>query len=155
MRKSSGRAAGGIHEVKSTQPRRHFGARIAQLIAMAGLFALAACQDAVAPDKEKSAIPDAPVFAQNSQTALQMLGASLPASTDMFVAAVTDIGAKTAIQNYLKTLQNDLANNRTAAVKTDVATARAAIAAAPAAYSADLGAASVALDQIDLALASK
>jgi hypothetical protein len=155
MRQSPQRTDGELPSKKPARRKFHFRSRIAKLIATAGLFTSWSCQDAVGPEKEATAVPDAPVFGQNSQTALQMLGATLPASTDMFVAAVTDPAAKLALQNYLKILQNDLANNRTAAVKIDVASARAAIATAPAQYSADLGAASVALDQIDLALASK
>ena len=130
-------------------------ARVARVIvAMSGLLAFAACQDAVAPEKPKDPALT-PMFGQNAQTPLQMLGTTLPYSTDMFVASVTDPAVKSKIRSFLTTLRNDLASNKTSAVKNDVAVARAAIAAAPVDYTADLAAVSVALDQIDLALASK
>jgi len=146
----------GFPMMKSAVQKVFAGARVARVIvAMSGLLAITACQDAVAPDKAKDPIPDAPLMTQNTQSALQMLGTALPYSTQMFVASVTDATAKARVQNFLNTLQSDLLNNKTGLIKQDVANARSGIAAAPASFQADLAAISVALDQIDLALTVK
>jgi len=99
--------------------------RIAQIIALSGVVAMAACQDATGPDEIAPAeAPTALSLAQNSADELGSLSANLDDITGWSLAGFSDEKGKQNIIGVLNGLKGHLASGKIAACQADVDLAR-------------------------------
>lgn len=125
--------------------------RLAQMIALSGMIALAACEDVTAPEEAKPATPELRL----SQTAADELGSlssSLDDMTGWSLAALPNAQGKANIVGILNGLKGHLASGRIAVCQQDVADARAILASLSQNEQVELGGVGATLDLIQAAL---
>lgn len=130
---------------------RTFRLRIAQVIALSAVVALAACQDVTAPEKAVSAGP-ALRLSQAVTDELGSLGASLDDMTAWSLVALPDAEGKTKIVELLAGLKTHLASGEIAACQQDVVDGRTILGALSPVEQVEVGAVGVTLDVIQSAL---
>src|SRR5260221_9527435 len=98
--------------------------RFLQIIAMSGVIAIAACQDATAPEEVKAA-PELRMSSQSSSDELGTLSTNLDDMTGFSLAALPDGNGKANIVGLLNGLKGHLKSGSIAACQQDVNDARA------------------------------
>ena len=124
--------------------------RFVQIIAMSGVIAIAACQDATAPEQVKAA-PELRM-SQISNDALSTLSANLDDMTGFSLAALPDGNGKANIVGVLNGLKGHLKSGSIAACQQDVNDARAWFGGLTDVQKVEVGHVSLALDVIQAAL---
>jgi hypothetical protein len=127
--------------------------RIARVIALSGVIALAACDDVTAPEEAKPAAPELRL----SQTATDELGelsASLDDMTGWSLAALPDAQGTANIVGILNGLKGHLASGRIAACEQDLVDARAILSGLSENEQVELGGVGATLDLIQAALSN-
>lgn len=129
-----------------------FRLRIAQVIALSGVFALAGCQDVVAPDKVTSGPQSLRLTTMAAADELASLSSSMDDMTGWSLVALPDAEGKTKIVELLAGLKTHLASGEIAACQQDVVDGRTILGALSPVEQVDVGAVGVTLDVIQLVL---
>jgi hypothetical protein len=124
--------------------------RIARVIALGGVIALAACEDVTAPEEVKPA-PELRL-AQASADELGSLSSSLDDMTGWSLAALPDAQGKANIVGILNGLKGHLKTGRIAACKQSVDDARAILGGLTEEERVSVGSVGLTLDVIQAAL---
>jgi len=143
---------GGSEMKKTSSSAQTFHFRFAQVIAVSGVIAIAACQDATAPDQVEQAAPNSLRLTQNSADELGSLSSSLDDMTGWSLAALPDGTGKTNIVGLLNGLKGHLASGKIAACQQDLDDARAWFGSLDTNQQTEIGAVGVTLDRIQAAL---
>jgi hypothetical protein len=126
--------------------------RLMQIIAMSGVIAIAACQDATAPEEVKAG-PELRMSTQSSNSdALGVLSTNLDDFTGFSLAALPDGSGKANIVGVLNGLKGHLKSGSIAACQQDVDNARAWFGGLTDVQKVEVGSVGVALDVIQSAL---
>jgi hypothetical protein len=127
--------------------------RIAQLIALSGVIALAACQDVTAPEQVTALDASSLRFSQSSVTdELKDLGSSLDDMTGWSLVVLPDGQGRTRIVGLLNGLKGHLASGKIEACQQDVTDARAYLGSLTENDQVELGNIGVTLDLIQYTL---
>lgn len=125
--------------------------RFVQIIAMSGVIAIAACQDATAPEEVKAA-PELRMSSQSSSDELGTLSTNLDDMTGFSLAALPDGNGKANIVGVLNGLKGHLKSGSIAACQQDVNNARAWFGGLTDVQKVEVGHVGLALDVIQNAL---
>ena len=125
--------------------------RFLQIIAMSGVIAIAACQDATAPEEVKSA-PELRMSSQASSDELGTLSSNLDDFTGFSLAALPDGNGKANIVGVLNGLKGHLKSGSIAACQQDVNDARSWFGGLSDVQKVEVGSVGLALDVIQAAL---
>jgi hypothetical protein len=127
--------------------------RLARVIALSGVIAIAACQDATAPDEIAPAeAPAALSLTQNSADELSSLSSNLDDMTGWSLAGFADARGKQNIIGVLNGLKGHLASGKIDACQQDVDAARDWFSKLSENDQTELGGIGVTLDLIQQAL---
>ena len=124
--------------------------RVIQILAMSGVIAVAACQDATAPEEVKAA-PELRM-SQQSSDALGTLSSNLDDFTGFSLAALPDGNGKANIVGVLNGLKGHLKSGSIAACQQDVDNARSWFNGLSDTQKVEQGSVGLALDVIQAAL---
>lgn len=130
---------------------KNFRSRIAQLIALSGVIAMAACTDVTAPDEKGMAAPELRL-SQTSTDELSTLSSDLDDMTGWSLITLAQGDARTGIIGILNGLKGHLASGKIAACQDDVTQGRAWYASLTDAQQSEQGNISVTLDLIQSVL---
>jgi len=125
--------------------------RFLQIIAMSGVIAIAACQDATAPEEVQSA-PQLRMSSQSSSDELGTLSTNLDDMTGFSLAALPDGNGKANIVGVLNGLKGHLKSGSIAACQQDVNDARSWFGGLSDVQKVEVGSVGLALDVIQAAL---
>ena len=125
--------------------------RFVQIVAMSGVIAIAACQDATAPEGVQKAAPELRM-SQTGTDELGSLSSSLDDMTGWSLAALPDARGRTNIVGILNGLKGHLASGQIAACQQDVDGARAFLGTLTQNEQTEIGAVGATLDLIQAAL---
>jgi hypothetical protein len=125
--------------------------RFAQIIAMSGVIAIAACQDATAPEETELAAPSLRM-SQAASDELGTLSSSLDDMTGWSLAALPDANGRANIVGILNGLKGHLASGKLAACQQDVDDARAFLGTLSQNEQTEIGGVGATLDLIQSAL---
>jgi hypothetical protein len=128
--------------------------RVVQLIALSGVFALAACEDVTAPLKEGPLPPPAVMLSQSASSKLESLGSSLDDMTGWSLLALPDGQGRANIIGKLNGLKGHLNSKQVAACQQDVTDARALLGSLSEVEQVEVGHVGLALDVVQAALDS-
>jgi hypothetical protein len=138
----------------TTRSAKILSSRFAQVFALSGVIAMAACQDATAPEEIKPA--QAPAELRMTQGAAQdelsSLASNLDDATGWSLIALTDDVKKGKIVGLLNGLKGQLASGKIAACQQSVTDARSWFASLTEQEQTEVGAVGVALDLIQSTL---
>ena len=126
--------------------------RVVQIIALSGVIAMAACQDATAP-QEVTKVPEMRL-SQQAGDELGSLSSSLDDMTGWSLAALPDARGRTNIVGILNGLKGHLASGSIAACQQDVDDARAFLGSLTQNEQTEIGAVGATLDLIQAALSN-
>jgi hypothetical protein len=127
--------------------------RVAQVIALSGVIAMAACQDATGPEEISTAQPSMRLtVSQESKDELATLSANLDDFTGWSLVALPDGDVKLNIIGTLNGLKGHLKAANTRLCQQDVTDARAWFASLTETQQVEVGAIGVALDVIQAGL---
>jgi hypothetical protein len=127
--------------------------RIVQLIALSGVFVLAACEDITAPQKQVP-IPQALMLSQQASDKLESLGSSLDDMTGWSLLALPDGQGRANIVGKLNGLKGHLNSKKVAECRQDITDARAFLGALSEVEQVEVGHVGLALDVVQAALDS-
>jgi hypothetical protein len=127
--------------------------RVVQLIALSGVFALGACEDVTAPQKQ-TAIPIEVRLSQSASDKLESLGSSLDDMTGWSLVALPDGQGRANIIALLTGLKGHLNSKRIDACQQDITDARAFLGSLTEVEQVEIGHVGLALDVVQAALDS-
>ena len=125
--------------------------RIARLIALSAVVALAACEDVTAPQEEVTTAPELRL-SQGAVDELGSLGSALDDMTGWSLAALPNAEGKANIVGILNGLKGHLASGKIAACQQAVTDARAILGSLSANEQVEVGGVGATLDLIQAAL---
>ncbi len=128
-----------------------FRFRFAQIIALSGVIAMAACQDATAPE-EVTKVPELRLGQSAASDALGTLSSNLDDMTGFSLAALPDSKGKANIVGVLNGMKGHLKSGSIAACQQDVTDARTWFGSLSDVQKVEVGHVSLALDVIQAAL---
>jgi len=143
----------GFPSMNSARRKLFPGARVARAaVAAGGLLAIAACQDATAPEKVEAA--PSLRLSQTSGNVMAGLGDNLDDMTSWSLVALPDGDGHTNIVGLLNGLKGHLKSGKVAACQQDIADARAFLGTLTDVQQVEVGQVGVALEYIKSALDS-
>ena len=125
--------------------------RVARVIALSAVVAVAACEDVTAPQEEVTTAPELRL-AQGAADELSTLGASLDDMTGWSLAALPNAQGKANIVGILNGLKGHLASGKIAACQQAVTDARAILGSLSENEQVEVGGVGATLDLIQAAL---